>query len=103
MATHTHRQLNNMVNMYIKGLVKNGYTIDSKESNKTVLLAPTRNGNIKVSVYVHDNTDKFQMISETEILNSYYPIKTHRLTAYHAYNDVYADSIEEAKTLCNRR
>lgn len=103
MATHTYRQLACMVNYYIKGLVKEGYRIDSKTKNHTKLVAPTYDGHIEIDVTVHDLPDKYQMISTTVVPHSSYPIKTHRLTAYHAYNDLYADSIEEAKSVCNRR
>lgn len=99
MAIHTHRQLACMVNYYIKGLVKEGYRIDSKTKNHTKLVAPTRTGYIEIDVTVHDLPDKYQMISTTVIPRSYYPAKTHRLTAYHAYNDLYADSIAEAESV----
>ena len=97
MAIHTHRQLACMVNYYIKGLVNMGYRIDVKWEGFTKLIASTSTCCNVVRVTVDDSSDKYQMISRSETTCS--PVKVHHLIAYHACNDLYADSIEEAESV----
>ena len=102
MSLHTLNELHNKTLESIQKLISAGYRIDpnSHSDNEHVFIASLTDGRIGLVIKTvrddHKRTFTCQFIPSNELHMSYEEISNLKTVYYHSYNDVYADSKEEA-------
>lgn len=102
MSLHTLNELHNKTLESIQKLISAGYRIDpnSHSDNDHVFIASLTNGRIGLVIKTvqddHKRTFTCQFIPTGELHMSYEEISNLKTVYYHSYNDIYAESKEEA-------
>lgn len=108
MTLHTLNELHNKTLESIRKLISAGYRIDpnSHSDNDHVFIASLTDGRtglvIKTVQDDHKRTFTCQFIPAGELHMSYEEISNLKTVYYHSYNDIYADSKEEATNARNK-
>lgn len=110
MNTYTRTELGNMVADYISDLVNLGYKIDSESTHS--YSSPHRLTNImsaKLACYsdsddelvatVNTNDDNSTYVIDTKLYDNDKLVSSKNLTYYRAYDDIWTESLDDAKSL----